>query len=95
MLYLKLDEETIDDFELENYDYVIDAIDMLKSKVLPILKCKYLELNIILSMGIRFRLDPTKIRVVDIFDTSYDSLARSIRKEVEVNKVKKVKSGMF
>lgn len=88
---VKLDEETIDDFGLENYDYVIDAIDMIKSKIMLILRCKNLGINIISSMGMGFRLDPTKIRVVDIFDTSYDPLARLIRKEMRLNKIKDLK----
>ena len=62
------------------YDYVVDAIDHITSKLHLIRSCKERELPIIASMGAANKLDPTKIRVADIADTSKCHLARVVRK---------------
>lgn len=62
------------------HDYVVDAIDHITSKLHLIKSCKDRELPIIASMGAANKLDPTKIRVADIADTSKCHLARIVRK---------------
>ena len=61
----------------DDYDYVIDAIDTVDSKLDLIERCKKYNIPIISSMGMGNKLDPTKLEVSDIYDTSVCSLAKS------------------
>lgn len=71
--------ETQDAFDLSGFDYVIDAIDTITSKVLLIKNAKKAETPIISSMGAGNKLDPTKFVVADIYETSVCPLARKMR----------------
>lgn len=61
-------------------DYVLDAIDHFTAKTALIKVCRELEIPVISSMGAANKLDPTKIHVNDISDTSNCRMARSMRK---------------
>lgn len=75
-------------FLCEDYDYVVDAIDMVTSKIHLIETCKNKGLEIISSMGMGNKLDPTKIEVTDIHKTTICPLARVMRKELKDRKIK-------
>lgn len=64
------------------YDYALDCIDLITAKLHLIQSCKELSLPIISSMGAANKLDPTKIKVTDLFHTQKCRLARIIRKEL-------------
>ena len=85
------DENTINEFDFKKYDYVIDAIDSVKSKLLLIETCKKLNVPIISSMGTGNKLDPTKFSVVDISKTSVCPLARVMRVELKKRGIKNLK----
>ena len=85
------DKETINEFNFSKYDYVIDAIDSVKSKLLLIETCKDLNIQIISSMGTGNKLDPTKFEISDISKTSVCPLARVIRVELKKRKIKNLK----
>lgn len=77
------------DFLLSNdYDYVLDAIDHITSKLHLIRSCRERNLRIISSMGAANRLDPTRIRVADISRTSVCGLARVVRKQLRRHGIK-------
>lgn len=61
-------------------DYVLDAIDHFTAKAALITYCRQLNIPVISSMGAANKLDPTKITVADIADTSKCRMARSMRK---------------
>ena len=84
-------KDTIESILCENYDYVVDAIDMVTSKIHLIETCKNKGLEIISSMGMGNKLDPTKIEVTDIHKTTICPLARVMRKELKDRKIKKLK----
>lgn len=69
-----------DFFLSHGYDYVVDAIDHITSKLHLIRSCKEKEIPIISSMGAAAKLDPTLIRVADIAETQKCRMARSVRK---------------
>ncbi len=75
-----------------NYDYIIDAIDTVSSKLALIETSKEKDIPIICSMGFGNKLDPTAIQVADISKTSVCPLARTIRQEVKKRRLKKVKT---
>lgn len=86
----KYDSETSETILSGSYDYVVDAIDMVSSKLDLIEKCYFSGISIISSMGMGNKLDPTKIGVCDIYKTSMCPLARVMRKELKARGVKKL-----
>lgn len=62
------------------HDYVVDAIDHITSKLHLIRSCKERGLPIVSSMGAANKLDPARIRVADIAQTSTCRMAKVVRK---------------
>lgn len=83
--------ENCDEINFENYDYIIDAIDMVSSKILIIEKAKEKNIPIISSMGTGNKLHPEKFEITDISKTSVCPLAKVMRKELKNRNIKKVK----
>lgn len=77
-----LNEDNISSLISQNYDYVIDCIDNIKSKIALIEYCHNMNIHIISSMGTGNKLDPTKFEIADISKTSVCPLAKIIRKEL-------------
>ena len=63
-----------------DYDYVVDAIDHITSKLHLIRSCRERGIPIISSMGAAAKLDPSGIWVADISETHKCRMARSVRK---------------
>lgn len=74
---------TADTFDLAAYDYIIDAIDSVTSKLLLIERAKAAGTAVISSMGTGNKLDPTAFRVSDIEQTEVCPLARVMRRELK------------
>ena len=79
-------QETAEEFDLDSYDYIIDAIDSLKDKALLILMACRTKAKFYSSMGAALKLDPTRIQVAEFWKVKGDPLARALR-----NKFKKEK----
>ena len=71
--------ETQDQFDFTQYDYVVDAIDTVSAKLHLAQTCYERGIPLISCMGMGNRLDPTLIRVGDIFETSGCPLCRVVR----------------
>lgn len=76
---------------LSDYDYVVDAIDSVKSKVFLIKSAYEKNVPIISSMGAGNKLDPTRFKVSDINKTEVCPLAKVIRREMRNLGIKKLK----
>ena len=74
-------QETAEEFDLDNYDYIIDAIDSLKDKAALILLACQTKAKFFSSMGAALKLDPTRIKVTEFWKVEGDPLARAIRKK--------------
>lgn len=85
----KLTPENIKNFHLEKYDYIIDAIDMVSSKIALITYAHENNIPIISAMGAGNRVGIPSFKVSDIFDTFNDGLAKVIRKKLRDNNVSK------
>ena len=83
-----LNEANFDEIHIDKYDYVVDACDTTKTKILLIKECLKNNIKIISSMGTGNRLDPTKLQITSIWKTSYDPLAKLIRKELRKLNIK-------
>ena len=78
----KLTPDNILEFELEQYDYIIDAIDMVSSKVALIEYAYNNHLNIVSAMGAGNRVCIPEFEVADIYSTCNDGLAKVLRREL-------------
>ncbi len=74
--------ENADQVELSVYDYVVDAIDTVKAKLELVCRAQALGVGIISAMGAGNKLDPTQLKVADIYETSVCPLARVMRGEL-------------
>ncbi|WP_066072457.1 tRNA threonylcarbamoyladenosine dehydratase [Alkalithermobacter thermoalcaliphilus] len=75
----------------KEYTYVVDAIDMVSSKLDLIQRCKQMNIPIISSMGAGNKLNPTMLEVSDIYKTSVCPLARVMRYELRKRGIEKLK----
>ena len=84
----RIDMDNINELFKGNIDYVIDACDTLSVKLELIRICKKKDIKLISSMGTGNKMDPSKLKIMDIRKTSYDPLAKKIRKMVKDEKIK-------
>ncbi|WP_333859853.1 tRNA threonylcarbamoyladenosine dehydratase [Clostridium sp.] len=85
------DESNIDTIVPLTTHYVIDAIDTVSSKISLILWCKNHNINIISCMGTGNKLDPTKFKISDIYNTKICPLAKVMRHELKKRGIKDLK----
>ena len=78
-------------FDFSKYDYIIDAIDTVTSKIELIIASKNANVPIISSMGTGNKLNPQQLEVSDIYKTSVCPLARVMRYELKKRGIKKLK----
>ncbi len=70
-------------FDFASYDYVIDAIDTITSKLILIEETKKVHTPIISCMGTGNKFDPSRFEIADIAKTSVCPLAKVMRKELK------------
>jgi tRNA A37 threonylcarbamoyladenosine dehydratase len=75
----------------KNCDYIVDAIDTVTAKLDLIMKAKEHGIPVISCMGAANKLDPTKLEVADIYDTSVCPLAKVMRHELRQRGVESLK----
>ncbi|MDD2716409.1 MAG: tRNA threonylcarbamoyladenosine dehydratase [Candidatus Wallbacteria bacterium] len=74
------EERTSSLFHLEQYDYVIDAIDSLKNKIHLLATCREKGIPVFSSMGSACKINPSKIRVGKLSETTICPLAKRVRR---------------
>lgn len=84
-------QENSNDIDLSVYDYVIDAIDTVSSKIELIIKAKEAKVPVISSMGAGNKMNPSAFLVDDIYKTSVCPLAKVMRKELKDRGVENLK----
>lgn len=80
-----------DEFKLDGYDYIVDCIDTITSKIDLICKADKLNIKIISAMGAGNKINPAMLEVSDIYKTEMDPLAKVIRKELKARGIKRLK----
>ncbi len=84
-------KDTQDEISFFGYDYIIDAIDTISSKILLVENAKKQNIPIISSMGTGNKLDPSLFEVADIYKTSVCPIARIMRYELKKRGIKSLK----
>lgn len=83
--------ETANQFNFQDYDYVVDAIDTVTGKLELVVNAEKTGTPIISSMGAGNKIDPTAFEVTDIYKTSVCPLAKVMRHELKRRGIKKLK----
>lgn len=87
-LYDKLSLDNIDNLFKYSFDYLIDACDTILVKQELIKICLDNKIKIISCMGTGNKLNPSMLEITDISKTSYDPIAKRIRKFLKDNNIK-------
>jgi tRNA A37 threonylcarbamoyladenosine dehydratase len=83
--------EKAEDLLNTDYDYIIDAVDMVTAKIDLIVSAQQMGIPIISSMGTGNKLDPSRFEIDDIYNTSICPLARVMRRELRQRGVASLK----
>lgn len=83
--------ETSENFNFENYDYIVDAIDTVSGKIELVVKANKSNTPIISSMGAGNKMDAAAFEVADIYKTSVCPLAKVMRHELKKRNIKNLK----
>lgn len=89
LFYTPENAELID---LSSYDYIVDAIDTVPSKVNIAERANKLSVPLISSMGFGNKLDPTKVEVADLSKTEVCPLARTMRRLLRLKGINHLKT---
>ncbi len=73
--------ETADSFQIDAYDYIIDAIDSLENKALLIRKACETKSTFFSSMGAALKMDPMKVDVAEFWKVKGCPLAAALRRK--------------
>ena len=87
----KYSAETRDSFAFDEFDYILDAIDLVSCKLDLIQTALSRGVPIISSLGTGNKLDPSQLRVTDISKTENYPLARVMRKELRYRGINHLK----
>jgi len=80
--------ENINEIFNKNYDYIVDACDTITVKLELIRISKRKNIKLISCMGTGNKMDPSRLKITDVRKTSYDPIAKIIRKMVKDEKMK-------
>ena len=81
-------EESSSSFQLDTFDYIIDAIDSLDCKIHLIVTATQTEAQFFSSMGAALKLDPTCVKTTEFWKVKGCPLAAALRRKMR-------KSGIF
>lgn len=90
-LKLRFDGSTAQNFDFALFDYVVDAIDTVTSKLLLVELCNRVNTPIISCMGTGNKLDAAAFEVADISQTSVCPLAKVMRRELKKRGIERLK----
>lgn len=77
-----IDSSNIDLLFNNPVDYVVDACDTVNTKILLIEECLKRNIKVLSSMGMGKKTNISKLKIMDIRKTSYDKLAKVVRKKL-------------
>ena len=81
----------IHDFHVDEYDYVLDAIDTVSAKIAIIEACYESHIPVISCMGTGNKMDPSAFKVAPIEKTSVCPLAKVMRRALKMRGIKGIK----
>ncbi|MCD1147219.1 ThiF family adenylyltransferase [Peptoniphilus sp. KCTC 25270] len=83
--------ETMEQIQWDKYDFCVDAIDQVTSKILLVEECQRTNTPMVAAMGAGNKLHPELLEVSFLSKTSICPLARTMRKEIKTRGLKDYK----
>lgn len=83
--------ENSDAFPMEEYDYIVDAMDTVTAKIELIMRAREKGIPVISCMGTGNKLDPSALCITDLCKTKVCPLARVMRRELKKRGIHKLK----
>jgi len=83
--------ENAQNYPLNQFDYVVDAIDTVSGKIALICQAKGENVKVISCMGMGGKVDITAIKTADIYKTKECALARVMRRELKKRGIENLK----
>lgn len=83
--------ETSESFNLQDYDYIIDAIDSLDNKIHLIRSATRTEAVFFSSMGAALKMDPSRIQVAEFWKVKGCPLGAALRRKIKKGELPKKK----
>lgn len=77
--------ETAESFHLDNFDYILDAIDSLEHKTHLIVTATHTNATFFSSMGAALKLDPSRIKTAEFWKVHGCPLAAALRRRLKKN----------
>ena len=78
-------------FDLKAYDYIVDAMDSVKSKIVLIEQAKASGIPVISCLATEDKLNPARLEIADISRVSNDPVAKTMRMELRKKNIRKIK----
>ena len=78
-------------FDLKAYDYIVDAMDSVKSKIVLIEQAKASGIPVISCLATENKLNPARLEIADISRVSNDPVAKTMRMELRKKNIRKIK----
>jgi len=85
-IFKTIDKNWVENYDFSKYDLILDAIDDIPAKISLITKYHH---KLISSGGSAKRIDPTRIKYIDIWQTFNDPFIKKIRTELKKVKFSK------
>ena len=82
-LNIFLNKDNIDELNINQYDHIVDACDSLDTKELLMNYSYKYKIKLISSLGTAKKMDATKLEITTLNKTSYDALAKLLRKRID------------
>lgn len=76
-------DENYSDFNLDSYDYIIDAVDSLKHKASLLVRASRTKATLFSSMGAALKVDPTRVKVAEFWEVKGCPLGFALRKKIK------------
>ena len=86
------EEANTEKFQLDTFDYIIDAIDSLENKMQLLWHATRTKATVFSSMGAALKMDPTRIKVAEFWKVAGCPLARALRDKFKRKKKKLAKT---
>ncbi|MFT3983958.1 MAG: tRNA threonylcarbamoyladenosine dehydratase [Lachnospiraceae bacterium] len=83
--------ENAEEFPFAEYNYIVDAVDTVTAKIELVMRAQEMRIPIISSMGAGNKLDASRFRVADIYQTKVCPLAKVMRRELKKRGVGELK----
>ena len=90
-VFILQEKDNLQEFNLKEYDFVVDAIDNVSAKIEMAVLSEKIGFNLISCMGTGNKLCPEMFEIADIYSTSVCPLAKVMRSELKKREVKKLK----